>query len=170
MTCPHCTSTTTTELTKRTQLGYRTFRCSACRRPFNERTGTPFNYLEFPTDSVLLVVLWRVRYALSRRDVAEMCLERGFEVPHAAAREWEARFAPRLADNLRAKRKGKLLSNAGIRELRRRSPLLSCLRCTAFIFPPAHNHAPTCSIVIGATMGVRCSISDVDARGDGCIA
>ncbi len=28
MTCSHCAATTTTELTKRTQLGYRTFRCS----------------------------------------------------------------------------------------------------------------------------------------------
>ena len=50
MTCPHCAATTTTELTKRTQLGYRTFRCAACRRQFNERTGTPYTSLEFPTD------------------------------------------------------------------------------------------------------------------------
>ncbi len=107
MTCPHCAATLTTELTKRTQLGYRTFRCSACRRQFNERTGTPYNYLEFPTDIVLLVVLWRLRYKLSLRDLAEMFLERGFEFTHEAVREWEARFAPLLADQLRAKRKGK---------------------------------------------------------------
>ncbi len=50
MTCPHCAATTTAELSQRTLLGYRTFRCSACRRQFNERTATPFNYLEFPTD------------------------------------------------------------------------------------------------------------------------
>ena len=106
MTCPHCTDTTTTELPKRTQLGYRTFRCSMCRRQFNERTGTPFNYLELPTDVVLLIVLWRVRYKLSLRDLAEMFLERGFEFTHEAVREWEARFAPLLADHLRAKRKG----------------------------------------------------------------
>lgn len=106
MTCPHCTATTTTERPKRTQLGYRTFRCSACRRQFNERTGTPFNYLESPTDIVLLVVLWRVRYKLGLRDLAEMFLERGFEFTHETVRDWEARFAPLLADNLRAKRKG----------------------------------------------------------------
>ncbi len=41
---------------------------------FNERTGTPFNCLEFPTDVVLLVVLWRLRYKLSLRDL-------GFDVP-----------------------------------------------------------------------------------------
>ena len=94
MICPHCAATTTTELPKRTQLGYRIFRCSACRRQFNERTDSPFNFLEFPTDIVLLVVLWRVRYKLSLRDLAEMFLERGFEFTHEAVREWEARFAP----------------------------------------------------------------------------
>jgi transposase-like protein len=96
------------ELTKRTQLGYRIFRCSACRRQFNERSGSPFNYLEFPTDIVLLVVLWRVRYKLSLRDLAEMFLERGFEFTHETVRDWEARFAPLLADKLRAKRKGQV--------------------------------------------------------------
>jgi transposase-like protein len=106
MTCPHCTATTTTELPKRTQLGYRIFRCSACRRQFNERSGTQFNFLFFPTDIVVLVVLWRVRYKLSLRDLAEMFLERGFEFTHEAVREWEARFAPLVADKLRAKRKG----------------------------------------------------------------
>ena len=106
MTCPHCSATTTTELTKRTQLGYRTFRCGACRCQFNERTGTPSNYLEFPTDIVLLVVLWRLRSKLSLRDLAEMFLHRGFEFTHEAVREWEARFAPLVTDQLRAKRKG----------------------------------------------------------------
>jgi len=32
-----------------------------CKRTFNERTGTPFNSLEYPTDIVLLVVLWWLR-------------------------------------------------------------------------------------------------------------
>src|ERR671932_2100139 len=106
MPCPHCQSTTTTERSKKTQLGYRTFCCHTCKHTFNERTGTPYNYLEFPTDIVLLVVLWRVRYKLSLRDLAEMFLERGFEFTHEAVRAWEARFAPLLADKLRAKRKG----------------------------------------------------------------
>lgn len=106
MPCPHCTSAATKELTKKTQLGYRAFHCSSCRRTFNERTGTPFNYLEYPTDIVLLVVVWRLRYKLSLRDLAEMFLERGFTFTHEAVRDWEARFAPLLADQLRAKRKG----------------------------------------------------------------
>ena len=62
MPCPHCAAATTAERTKRTTLGYRTCRCHACRYTYNERTGTPFNSLEYPTDLVLLVVLWRLRY------------------------------------------------------------------------------------------------------------
>ncbi len=108
MTCPHCAATATSELVKRTQLGYRTVRCSPCKRQFNERTGTPFTYLAFPTDIVLLVVMGRLRYKLSLRDLAEMLRARGFAFTHEAVREWEARFVPVVADQLRAKRKGQV--------------------------------------------------------------
>jgi len=57
---------------------------------------------------VLLVVLWRLRYTLSLRDLAEMFLERGFVFSHEAVREWEARFAPLLIGRLRAKRRGQV--------------------------------------------------------------
>jgi transposase-like protein len=79
MNCPHCASPATKQQKKKTALGYRMFRCSTCQRIFNERTGTPFNFLQYPTDIVLLVVLWRLRYKLSLRDLAEMFLERGFQ-------------------------------------------------------------------------------------------
>jgi putative transposase len=68
MNCPHCASAATKEQTKQTSLSYRTFRCSDCKRAFHKRTGTPFNFLEYPTDIVLLVVLWRLRYTLSLRE------------------------------------------------------------------------------------------------------
>jgi transposase-like protein len=106
MTCPFCASNKTSESTQKTALGYRTFRCSACRRRFNERTGTPFNHLQFPTNIVLLVVLWRRRDKLSLRDLAEMFLVRGFAFTHEAVREWEARFAPLVTQQLRANRRG----------------------------------------------------------------
>ena len=86
MPCPHCASVTTKEQTRKTTLGYHMFRCSACKRLFNERTGTPFNFLEYPTDVVLLVVLWRLRYKLSLRDLAEMFLERGVTFTYKAGR------------------------------------------------------------------------------------
>jgi transposase-like protein len=62
MNCPYCMSTAIKEQRKKTSLGYHTFRCSACRHSFNEHTGTLFNSLPYPTDIVLLVVLWRLRY------------------------------------------------------------------------------------------------------------
>ena len=105
--CPRCGSKQTNRRTRQTSLGYRTFSCPACRSVFNERTGTPFNDLQYPTDVVLLAVLWRLRYKLSFRDVAELLLERGLEVTHETVREWEFRFAPMLAEQLRAKRRGR---------------------------------------------------------------
>ena len=48
MHCPHCRSTATTTRKRRTTLGYRRFNCRACGRRFNERTGTPFNDLQYP--------------------------------------------------------------------------------------------------------------------------
>lgn len=107
MKCPYCSSLSTTQLSRKTSLGYNVFRCRACTRVFNERTGTPYNHIQFPTDIVLLVVLWRLRYKLSLRDLAEMFLERGFEFTHEAVREWEERFAPLISEQLRARRKGK---------------------------------------------------------------
>ena len=107
MTCPHCGSEETNRRRQRSSLGYRTSACRACRRIFNERTGTPFNDLQYPNDLVLLAVLWRLRYKLSFRDVAEMLLQRGFEVTHETIRTWELRFAPLLANQLRARRRAR---------------------------------------------------------------
>ena len=107
MSFPHCLSKSVSKRKYRTSLGYRTFFCSDCDRRFNERSGTPFNDLQFPTDIVSLAVLWRLRYKLSFRDVAELLLQRGFEVSHETIRVWEYRFAPLISENLRAKRRGK---------------------------------------------------------------
>jgi putative transposase len=106
MTCPHCRSTATTERLDRTELGYRRFRCRACHRGFNERTETPYNRLQYPTDVVCLVILWRFRYKLSLRDLAEMFLQRGIVFTHEAVRDWEAKLAPLLGEALRKQRHG----------------------------------------------------------------
>jgi len=107
MGCPHGESTDTRERRERTELGYRRFRCQGCQREFNERTGTRFNHLQYPTDVVCLVVLWRVRSTLSRRDRPEMFLERGRVFIHEAVHEWEAQLAPLLSEMLRKHRRGK---------------------------------------------------------------
>lgn len=106
MTCPNCASTATRECPTRTQLGHRTFRCVRCRRTFNERTGTLCNDLTLPNDIIVQGVMWRLRDKLSLRDLAELFLERGVVFTHEAVREWDARFAPLLADQLRARRTG----------------------------------------------------------------
>ncbi len=105
--CLHCSPSFTTLLSRKTSLGYNVFRCRVCTRVFNERTGTICNHLQFPTDIVFPVVLWRLRYELSLRDLAEMFLERGFEFTHEAVRDWESRFAPLVTEQLRSRRKGK---------------------------------------------------------------
>jgi len=107
MICPHCQSPQLQKLKHTTELGYAAFRCKACRRKCNERTGTPFNFLELPTDVVFEIVLCRLRYKLSLRDLPEMYLLRGFEFTHEAVREWEERFAPLLAEHIRRNGRGK---------------------------------------------------------------
>ena len=67
---------------------------------------SPLYGVQCPTDIVLLVVLWRLRYKLSLRDLAEMFLERGFVFTHETVRDWEAKLAPRVADALRERRRG----------------------------------------------------------------
>jgi putative transposase len=105
---PHCQSTATTKRPDRTELGYRRFRCPACQRVFNERTGTLFNRLQYPTDIVSLVVLWCFRYKLSLRDLAEMFLQRGLIFTHETVRGWERRLVPLLSEALRKRRHGKV--------------------------------------------------------------
>ena len=108
MKCPHCQSASTTEQEGRTAHGYRRFRCRACERRFNERTGTVLNRVQVPSDIVFLVVFWRLRYKLSLRDLAEMFLIRGLVFTHEAVRDWEAKLAPLLSDALRKRRSGKI--------------------------------------------------------------
>ena len=74
MTCPYCQTDDTQKLNAATDLGYCRFRCRRCARRFNERTGTPFNHLEFPTDIVFQVVVFRLLFKLSLRDLVRMFL------------------------------------------------------------------------------------------------
>ena len=108
MSCPHCGSNQITQLQRTTTLGYAVFYCKDCQRTFNERTGTPFNFIEVPTDIVFQVLLCRVRYKLSYREVAEFFLVRGCEFTHETVRDWDERFAPIFADELSATRNGQV--------------------------------------------------------------
>ena len=108
MNCPHFNSAAVSQLIRTTNLGYRMFRCKVCRRTYNERTDSPFNFVEVPTDIIFQVLLSRVRYKLSYRDVAELFLLRGFEFTHETVSDWEERFLPLFTEQIRIKRKGKI--------------------------------------------------------------
>src|SRR5918998_2117565 len=107
MSCPRCGSERTSERSERTAQGCRRFRCRVCGKQWNQRTGTALNRTQYPADVIALVVLWRLRYQLSLRDLAEMFLVRGIVFSHEAVRDWEAKLAPALADELRRRRRGR---------------------------------------------------------------
>src|SRR3954462_11116565 len=88
MRCLDCGSQAVTERPERTAQGYRRFRCRACGKQFNERSGTALNRAQYPSDVVTLVELWRLRYKLSRRDLPETFAVRGIVFSHEAVREW----------------------------------------------------------------------------------
>src|SRR3954449_1957833 len=101
MRCLECGSEAVTERPERTAQGYRRFRCRACGKQFNGRSGGLLNRTQYPSDVIALVVLWRLRYKLSLRDLPEMFLVRGVVFSHEAVREWEAKLSPALAAGLR---------------------------------------------------------------------
>src|ERR687897_900829 len=96
MDCVACGSAAVTERPERTARGYRRFRCRECGKQYNERSGSLLNHTQYPSDVVALTVLWRLRYRLTLRDLAEMFLVRGIVFSHEAVWDWEAKLAPIL--------------------------------------------------------------------------
>src|SRR3954454_10125952 len=91
-------------------LIYRTYAASGGEwhpKGFNERSGTLLNRTQYPSDIIALVVLWRLRYKLSLRDLPEMFAMRGIVFSYEAIREWEAKLTPALAEYLRRPGRGK---------------------------------------------------------------
>ena len=104
MDCVCCGSAAVTERPECTAQGYRRFRCRECGKQFNERSAGLLNRTQFPSDVIVLVVLWRLRCRLTMRDLSEMFLQRGIVFSYEAVREWEAKLAPLLAGELRQRR------------------------------------------------------------------
>src|ERR671927_1620904 len=98
MDCVACGSAAVSQRPERTAQGYRRFRCRACGKQSNERSGGLLNRTQYPSDVVALVVLRRLRHKLSLRDLPEMFAVRGMVFSHEAVREWEAKLAPALAE------------------------------------------------------------------------
>ncbi len=102
-----CGSTAVSERNERTTQCYRRFRCRAWGKQFNERSESLLNRTQYPSDVIALVVVWRVRYKLSLRDLPEMFLIRGIVFSHEA-RDWEAKLTAALAEGLRRRRRGQI--------------------------------------------------------------
>ena len=96
MRCLACGSPAIRDRPERTAQGYRRFRCGDCGKQFNERSAGLLNRAQYPSDVIALVVLWRLRYKLSLRDLAEMFLIRGLVFSYEAVRDWEAKLTPAL--------------------------------------------------------------------------
>ena len=90
MDCVACGSVAVTERPDRTAQGYRRFRCREYGKQYNERSDTLLNHAQYPSNVIVLVVLWRLRYRLTLRDLSEMFLVRGSAFSHEAVRDWEA--------------------------------------------------------------------------------
>ena len=72
MNCPHYTTLEPKNRARKPRLAIGRSAARLATAPSTNATSTPFNFLDYPTDVVLLVVFWRLRYTLSLRDLAEM--------------------------------------------------------------------------------------------------
>jgi putative transposase len=106
MKCIGCASAAVSEQSERTAQGYRQFRCRACGEQFNERSAGSLNRTQYPSDVIALVVLWRLRYKLSLRDLPEIFLIRGIVFSHEAVRDWDTKLTPAMAESPRQRRRG----------------------------------------------------------------
>jgi putative transposase len=70
MRCQACRSTAVRHRSERAAQGYRRFRCGNCSKQFNERSAGLLNRAQYPADVIPLVVLWRLRYKVSLRDLS----------------------------------------------------------------------------------------------------
>ena len=80
MNCRDCESRNLYQYKKTTALGYKKHRCRDCGKQFNERTGTPFNFIEYPTEVVMIAVHYYYRFKGSLDDVVELMVMRGFHL------------------------------------------------------------------------------------------
>ncbi len=104
MKCPSCRSMNILVRKAKTKLGYRQFSCHSCGQYFNDRCGTPFNFIHYPTDIVMLVIYHDTRYKLSLVDVTELMMIRGFSLSHETVRLWVQRFGKEISVKIRKNR------------------------------------------------------------------
>ena len=74
---------------------------------FNERTCTPFNFLEFPTDIVMLTVFYYYHFKNSLVDVTKHMALRGIVLSHETVRLWSQKIGTDIGLKFRSRRHGK---------------------------------------------------------------
>ena len=82
MNCPECDSINIYEYPHKTSLGYQQYRCRDCAKQYNERTGTKFNFIEYPTEVVMMAVHYYYRFKVSLDDVMELMAMRNIHLSH----------------------------------------------------------------------------------------
>lgn len=92
MDCPHCQSANTTKIKKSSQLGYMQYRCGSCGKQYNERTGTKLNFIEYPTEVVMLAVHYYYQFKVSLDDVVKLMVMRGIHLSHQTVHNWVQTF------------------------------------------------------------------------------
>ena len=63
-------------------------------------TSTPFKWRHFQAESILLCVLWYLRYPLSYRDLEETMCQRGLHIGHTTIYRSRAMLRPRTGEAL----------------------------------------------------------------------
>jgi len=104
MNCPHCQSNHVHACRTKTNLGYPQYRCYSCGKQYNERTGTPFNFLEYPTEVVMITVFHYYRFKVSLDDMVDLMAMRGFHLSHQTVHHWVQKFGVELGLQLRTRR------------------------------------------------------------------
>ncbi len=93
---------------KKTALEYKQYQCSKYHRQYNERTVTKLNFIEYPTEVVMIAVHNYFRFKVSLDDVVELILMQGFHLSHQTVHNWVQIFGVELGIKLREHRKGKV--------------------------------------------------------------
>ncbi len=111
MGCPHCRSKNTQQLGRKTLLSYKQYYCRGCGKQYNERTDSKLNFIEYPTEVVMIAVHYYYRFKVSLEDGVELMAMRGFYLSHQTVHNWCQTFGVELGLKLRSGRKGKCGKN-----------------------------------------------------------
>src|ERR671938_913738 len=102
--CPVCQQPAT-KRNGRDRRGRQKYACRACRRTFTEASTSAFSGYRWPADVILTAVRWYLAYPLSSRQIVELLAERAIDVSHRTVLDWVQAFGPRLADEVRRRRR-----------------------------------------------------------------